>query len=167
MTEVYLDATPLVALGQVGETGLLELLDGDVVIPAAVREAVDTEPARSNLDRFVDEHDAAVVELATDQTDRALGMFDVEEPTADTRVVEGVLAARETGDAVGVVSDDRRVRHVAQGLGATVTGTYGIVIRAAVEELNRSAAKRVVRRVDSQGLHTTGELRERLLGDGP
>lgn len=66
------------------------------------------------------------------------------------------------GREVGVVSDDRRVRTVTRGLGATVTGTMGVLVRA-VEEGRSSGdeAKTLLRRVDGGGLHMTAELRER------
>ena len=66
---------------------------------------------------------------------------------------------------VAVVSDDRRVRTVAEGLGATVTGTSGVVVRTAVEyELAAKEAKTLVRRIDSGGPHPTGGLREEADG---
>ncbi|WP_254524428.1 DUF3368 domain-containing protein [Natrinema caseinilyticum] len=60
----------------------------------------------------------------------------------------------------GVVSDDRRVRTVARGLGATVTGTIGVIVRATEEGLPESDAKAIVRRLDEHGLHMTAELRD-------
>lgn len=66
------------------------------------------------------------------------------------------------GDDVGVVSDDRRVRTVTRGLGATVTGTVGVVVRAVEDgRLTADEAKTLVRRLDGGGLHMTAELRER------
>ena len=60
---------------------------------------------------------------------------------------------------MGVVSDDRRVRTVARGLGATVTGTIGVLVRAVEEGLSEADAKTIVRRLDDYGLHMTAELR--------
>lgn len=60
MTWVLVDATTLIALGTVGELGHLTGLDGEIVVPPAVHDEVTTEPARANLERFLDRHDARV-----------------------------------------------------------------------------------------------------------
>lgn len=177
MTRVFVDATTLVALGTVGELDLLGSFDGTVAVPAAVRAEVTTEPARTNLDRLVEDGGVVAGPVETDWTDVAVRTLDESEPNGDVRLLEGVLAALadegdggagESGDgpAVGLVSDDRRLRALADGLGATVTGTFGVVVRAAAADKYFSAdqAKRVVRRIDSHGTHLTGELREQAIG---
>ncbi|WP_424019868.1 hypothetical protein ACOZ4N_10460 [Halorientalis pallida] len=177
MSRIYVDATVLTALGAVGELDLLGAFDGTIAVPDAVRSDVTTEPARTNLDRFVDD-DIVTGPVETDWTDDAMRVLDASEPTSDVRVIEGILDATadadtrtdEDGDAgptVGLISDDRRLRTVAEGFGATVTGTFGVVVRAAVSDkyFSQSQAKRVVRRIDSHGLHLTGELREQAVGE--
>jgi predicted nucleic acid-binding protein len=182
VSDIFVDATVLVALGAVGELDLLGAFDGTVAIPDAVRAEVTTEPARTNVDRFVEDHDIVTGPVETEWTDDAMRVLDEPEPTSDVRVIEGILdatdgaetAAEDTvdgnGDAgvtVGLVSEDRRLRTVAEGFGATVTGTFGVVVRAAVPDkyFSQSQAKRVVRRIDSHGLHLTGELREQAVGE--
>ena len=174
MTRVYVDATALVALGQVGELDLLDAFEGTVVIPDAVRDEVTTDPARTNLDRFVDEKEPVTGPVETAWTDEAMDVLGADERTSDVRVIEGILAATdgdsdEVGDdapAAGLVSEDRRLRTIAEGFGATVTGTFGVVVRAASDDkyLSTTQAKRIVRRIDSHGLHLTGELREQAVG---
>jgi len=61
---------------------------------------------------------------------------------------------------VGIVSDDQRVRTTARGLGTTVTGTVGVVVRAVKDGLDQEAAYDLIQRIDSHGLHMTGSLRE-------
>ena len=84
-------------------------------------------------------------------------------------MLAGVLAHRDSDDraAVAVVSEDRTVRRMAQGLGAEVTSSFGVVVRAAIEDkyLKPTQAKRIVRRIDQHGTHLTGELRERAVGE--
>jgi len=174
VTRIYVDATVLVALGTVGELDLLGAFDGTIVVPDAVRSEVTTEPARTNLDRFVDEHEVVTGSVETEWTEDALRVLDADAPSSDVRVIEGVLDATDGADApgedgspaVGLLSDDRRLRTVAEGFGATVTGTFGVVVRAAISDkyFSQSQAKRVVRRIDSHGLHLTGELREQAVG---
>jgi len=171
MTRIYVDATTLVSLGQVGELDLLTAFDGTTVIPSAVRDEVTTEPARTNLSRFLQEEDVGTGPSETDWTDEAIDILAAPDPTSGVRIIEGVLAATDDGDPadtphVGVVSDDRRLRTVAKGFGAEVTGTFGVVVRAASADkyFSPDQAKRIVRRIDSHGLHLTGELREQTLG---
>lgn len=162
MTRVFLDATTLVALGTIGELDLLTEFTGDLVVLPAVRDEVTTEPAQTNLTRFIERHDVSTTEPEIgdriNQARDALG-----EPTenGDVHLVAVVLAYTDDERPVGIVSDDRRVRTVARGLGATVTGTIGVVVRAVDEGLAPQDARELVDRVDSNGLHMTGSLRER------
>lgn len=164
---VYVDASTLIALGTVGELDALDVLDGDLVVPERVRSEVTTEPARTNLERFLEtvaysDHPEGIGDIVDEETDnRARTLLGDPEPSGDTALVGGVLACTDTDESVGVVSDDRRVRTVAEGLGATVTGTVGIVVRNVEDgELAAAEAKDLVRELDSRGLHMTGELRE-------
>ncbi|HET7325543.1 MAG TPA: hypothetical protein VFJ06_14540, partial [Halococcus sp.] len=57
---------------------------------------------------------------------------------------------------------DRRVRRVAEGLGATVTGTIGVVVRAVSDgELTGEEGKQLIDRIDERGLHMTAQLHRR------
>lgn len=168
MTEVYVGPTALVALGAIGELDLLTAFDGTPVVLDTVRGEVTTDPAGTNLDRFCANTDAARA-IDSDWTDDAMAVLNATGATSDVRLLEAVLAATDEPDddpPVGLVSDDRRLRTVAEGFGATVTGTFGVVVRAASEDRYVSAtqAKRIVRRIDSHGLHLTGEMREQAVG---
>ncbi|TQQ81226.1 hypothetical protein EGH24_08840 [Halonotius terrestris] len=158
---VYLDATTLIALGSVDALDLLTVLDREVVILERISNEVTTEPARTALRRFREEADlrsaTAVDENAIEQAQTMLGE---PERNGDVELVAGVLAHDD--DDIAVVSDDQRVRTMARTLGATVTGTVGIVVRAVASgRLAAEEAKDLIRRLDSHGLHMTGELRER------
>ncbi len=153
---VYVDATTLIALGSVGELRLLNNLDGEVTILPAVADEVTTEPTRTNLEMFIEGNDVRTEDPACEEyLEQAHEVLGEDEENGDTWIVSGALAR----DDVAVVSDDRRVRTVSEGFGATVTGTIGVVVRAAHEELTEEEAKEVVRRVDQHGLHMTAELR--------
>lgn len=157
------DATTIIALGSVGELERLDVLDGPVRIPEAVFDEVTTQPARGNLHRFLEKRDAVARSVSSDAMSTALGVLDDEEPTGDAVIVAAVI---EATDPIGVVSDDERVRATADGLGATVTGTLGVVVRAVESDdttasLSATEAETLVRRLDDNGLHTTGALRER------
>jgi len=165
---VYVDATTLIALGSVDALDLLKVLDSEIVILDRISSEVTTEPARTALQRFREETDlgspTAIDEGTVEQAQTMLG-----EPgqNGDVALIARVLA--HDSDHIAVVTDDQRVRTLAQTLGATVTGTVGIVVRAvAAGRLTAGEAKELIRRLDSRGLHMTGELREqadRLITD--
>lgn len=168
MTRIYVGPTAVYDLGQVGELSLLDAFEGTVVIPEPVGEEVTTEPASTNLAEFVETNS---VETATpsEGLETARNLLGVEGTTAQVAVLAGVLADRDPEDrtAAAVVSEDQRLRRLAEGLSASVTSSFGVVVRAAVEDkyLKRSQAKRIVRRMDQHGLHMTGEVREEVLGE--
>lgn len=167
---VYVDATPVYDLGMIGELGLLGRLSGDLVVPEAVRGEVDVEPAATNLAALLEDETAdGAPDLDAHLAD-ARGLLGDEAVTADATLVAGVLAERAAGDGTpvcGLVSDDRRLRRLADGLGASVTSTFGVVVRAALADkyFSGTQAKRVLRRMDNYGLVTTGPLRAAAVGD--
>ncbi|WP_181685564.1 hypothetical protein [Halorhabdus salina] len=170
MTRIYVGPVPLVDLGTVGETALLGAFDGDIVVPQLVADAVSTEPAKTNLAKFVADGDATIELIDTEYAEQAQAILGVSEPVVESRLLEPVLGAmseRDEATPIGLVTDDRPFRTIADGLGATVTGTFGVVVRAASEDkyLKTTQAKRIVRRIDSHGLHLTGELRAEAIGD--
>ena len=155
---IYVDATTLIALGTVGELDLLRNLDGEVSVLPAVRAEVTTEPARANVDRFVEREDVGTSDLVPEERlEEAREVLGEDDKNGDVRIVASVMA----GDDTAVVSDDRRVRTVARGFGATVTGTVGVVVRSVEEGMTAEEAKETVRRIDENGLHMTAELREK------
>jgi predicted nucleic acid-binding protein len=168
VTRIYVGPTSLYKLGQVGELSLLGAFDGDVVVPDPVIDEVAIEPTATNLAEFLesDPVDTAVDDATVEQARSLLGEKQLGPAVT---VLAGVLAHRDPDDrsAVAVVSEDRTVRRMAQGLGSAVTSSFGVVVRAAVEDdsLSPTAAKRIIRRMDQHGMHLTGELRERAVGE--
>lgn len=167
---VYVDAAPLYNLGMVGETELLGSLAGDLVIPPAVCDEVDVEPAETNLEYLLEEEPVDTDPAIDDHRKRAARLLDDEPDTVDAAIIAGVLAERDAADGspvCGLVSDDRRLRRLGDGLGAAVASTFAVVVRTALVDkyFTRSQAKRVLRRVDGHGVVTTGPLREQAIGD--
>lgn len=160
-TPIYLGATTLIALGRIGELDRLTSFDGRLIALPRIRAEVTTEPARTNLERFIGR--AAVETTPSVDLDdgRAMDVLGEREVNGDVRLVAAVLAHTDADAPVGVVSDDRRVRTVARGFGARVTGTIGVVVRAVEEGLPADEGKAIVRRLDDHGLHMTAELHER------
>lgn len=162
MTRVFLDATTIISLGMVGELELLTCFSGDPVVLSAVQAEVTTEPARTNLDRFCSRHDVHTNEPGIqDRLAQAKDVLDESTANGDVQLIAAVLAYTADDRPIGVVSDDRRVRTVARGLGATVTGTIGVIVRAVEEGHPPEDARELVNRIDSDGLHMTASLREK------
>lgn len=155
------DATTLIALGTIGELELLAELDGPLVVHPAVRREVTTEPASTNLERFLDAPGVRAETPPDDRLPEARTLLGEQTENGDVQILATVLARTATDSPIGVVSDDRRVRTTARGLGATVTGTVGVVVRAVETGLSTESALDVLDRVDSHGLHLTGSLRKR------
>lgn len=161
MRPIYLDATPLIALGTIGELDHLTNFDGSLIVLPEVQREVTTEPARTNLDRLLDRPRVLTEAQIDDRMDeQAMEILGETTVTGDVRLVGVVLEHTGNEEPVAIVSDDRRVRTVARGLGATVTGTIGVIVRAVEEGLGDKAAKDLLRQVDQNGPHMTGELRE-------
>lgn len=162
MTRLYLDATTLVGLGTIGKLDLLTAFDGDLAVLPAVRDEVTSEPASTNLARFLDAAPVRTDPPGDAARDRqAMALLDEPSANGDVRLVAAVLEHTAADEPVAVVSDDRRHRTVARGLGARVTGTIGAVVRAVDEGLPAEEGTAIVRRLDDHGLHMTAELRER------
>lgn len=162
MTRIFLDATTLIALGTIGELEQLTSFTGELVVLPAVQNEITTEPAQTNLNRFIDQYEVETTDPAVqNRVQQAKEVLGEEEQNGDVYLIAAVLAYTADDLPVGVVSDDRRVRTTARGLGATVTGTVGVIVRAVEEGLDREEAYNLVRRIDSHGLHMTGNLREK------
>ncbi|MGA9399402.1 hypothetical protein [Haladaptatus sp.] len=168
-TPLLFDATTLIALGTVGELDLVTHFDGIPVVLPTVRGEITTEPERTNIDRLVSNHGVETdacrqvgPNISTDEFhSQAQDILGESEQNGDVAIVASVLARTDVDLPIGIVSDDQRVRTVSRGLGATVTGTVGVIVRAVDEELSAEAGKEIVRDVDGHGLHMTGELREK------
>ena len=169
MTRLYVDATTVIALGAIGELDLLLSFDGIVVVLPTIRAEVTAEPAKTNLDRVFEREGIQTTSSLTEaDEDRAMEVLGESDVNGDVRVIGAVLAHTAADESVAIVSDDRRLRTVARGLGARVTGTVGVIVRAVEDGRSAEDGKQLVRRVDDHGLHMTGELREhadRLIED--
>ena len=77
------------------------------------------------------------------------------------------MARYRSGDtSVAAVSEGLGLRNLTAGLGGAVTGAFGGVVRAALEDRYFwcTRAERVVRRTDDRGPGLTGAMRERVVG---
>lgn len=120
---------------------------------------VGYSPAGTNLDRWLDVADVTTNPPVDPRDEQAAALLGEPSVDADVRLIGAVLAHRDGNRSVGLVADDRRVRTVARGLDATVTGTIGVLVRAVDDVVSPAEARRILRRIDEHGLHMTAELR--------
>jgi predicted nucleic acid-binding protein len=160
--KAYLDATVLIALGSIGELDRLSAFDVEPVVLPGVRGEVTTQPALTALDRAVASGTLDTVPEPSERAiDAAMTMLGETEPSADVHLTAAIWSELDADRPAALVSDDRRLRTVTRGLGATVTGTIGVVVRAVDEGVAPEEAKAMIRRLDDRGLHMTASLRER------
>lgn len=168
----YVDSTVLIALGAAGELDLLQYVPGSPAVLPAVRDEIRANPEAQNVERFCDQTGAAIsapsaaaIRSARDLLGRpaeSAGDWD-----GDVAVLAAVLDLSDDREVI-VCSDDRTVRATADGLGATVTGTLGVLVHAVESGHDPDAARSLLDRIEEQGFHTTADLRqqvERLIGD--
>lgn len=158
---ILVDATTLIALGRLDRLALLTAFDGRLSIPPAVHGEIKTDPESTAVELFLDSADAAVLDAPDDVATRRAQQFLGE--VGQTGDVQLLAYAMQSDEPVAVVSDDRAVRSAAQGMGADITGTLGVVVRAAASGMvTRTKAHDVVSALDNDGLHMTAALQRRV-----
>lgn len=163
MTQLYADASVLIALGRVGELDLLTTFAAPIVVLPTIQSEVTTQPAAANLTSFTDRACVTTKPPVTLDTERAMAILGDDSVTGDVQLIAAVRAHQAADESVAVISDDRRVRTVADGLGAQVTGTIGVLVRAVDAGLSETDARELVRTLDANGLHMTAQLRTKAL----
>lgn len=153
----YVDSTVLSALGRRDRLSLLATLPETPVVLPAIREEVTTEPAARNVETFCDRHDARA-ETPPDRFRREAVDLLGDDTPGDVALVAAVL--RED-DPPTVLTDDRRLRNVCDGLGARVSGTLGVIVSAVESGLDPEEARELLRDLSGGGFHMTAELYER------
>lgn len=162
--KIYVEATTLIALSSVSNLDRLCDFDGDIVVLPAVEKEIATEPAKSKLRWFLERNNIQNHSPASEtDRERALSVLDELEQNGDVHLLACVLHHTDSNEPVSIISDDQRVRTVTRGFGATVTGTIGVLVHAVEEGFDSQDAKTLLRRIDGNGLHMTGELREKAI----
>jgi len=117
MTRIFLDATTLIALGTIGELEHLTSFAGDLVVLPAVQNEVTTEPAQTNLTRFIEQYEVETTDpVVDDHLQEAKEVLGEVEKIGDVYLIGAVLGYTADDLPIGIVSDDRRVRTTARGL---------------------------------------------------
>lgn len=117
---VVCDAGPLIALGRLDRLGLLTALFHDVQVPRAVLAECVLRPELLDAQRI--------------QSAVSSGLFRVRE--AQPVHVDGLGAGESAAIGLAIeigaalLADDLAARHYAHGVGLTVIGTLGVLVRA-------------------------------------
>ena len=163
MTQLYVDATVLISLGQIGELRHLTAFETPIIVLPTVQSEVTTQPAAANLERFCDHGRVTTTPPVTPADDQSMGILGESAVNGDVRLIGAVLAHTAADESVAIVSDDRCVRTVADGLGGQVTGTIGVCLRAVEAGYPQAEARDLIRQLDANDLHMTAQLRSKAI----
>jgi predicted nucleic acid-binding protein len=150
MAGVIADASPLIALHQIGQISLIERLFGRILIPSAV--AREVSPSLPSLPAWI---------LARDLT-QPIGS-EIHRASLGAGESETLALGLEIG-ATLVILDERPARKLALVLGLPVLGTAGILLaakRAGVIPEVRPFLDALI----EHGFRISTSLRERVLAD--
>jgi len=139
------DASPLIALADIGELDLLRQLYERVVITDIVRGEVKAE-----LPDWI--------EISTAYNQKQLQILKLE---LDAGEASAIALALENPQA-RVIIDENKGRSVAKRLGLKVTGTIGIIIKAKEQGLIHSG-KDILKKLERHGFWLSEQLRRQII----
>lgn len=125
MRKVVVNTTPLIALAGIGKLELLQLLYDEVMIPDAVLNELESEPARSLVLK------ADWIQKKTITHPERKDLFRARLHSGEVEVM--ILAEEESADLV--IMDDNAAKKTAKFLGQNVTGTLGVLVKAKQRDL--------------------------------
>ena len=124
MRKVICNTTPLIALADINQFGLLRDMYGEIYIPRAVYNELKSENVKTCVDSGTDwVHVLDIKDKSQKKMYRA---------KLHSGEVEVMILAQEQ-DADLVILDDDAAKKTAKYLGLTTTGTLGILIKAKKE----------------------------------
>lgn len=147
MRVVIADASCLILFTNLGRLDILETLYREVWITAAVLAEYQLP-----IPAFISIHDPQ-------RTDRDAVFFRTLDPGEATSIA---LALENPG--CQIIIDEKKGRRVALDLGLDVTGTLGVLLKAASARLI-SADASLVAELDRHGFRLTEDLKDELLAD--
>ena len=118
MRKVVVNTTPLIALSEIGKLSLLKDLYGEIYIPMAVLDEVESEPAFTEV-RTSSEWIHVVEVKDTSQKK----LFQTRLHAGEVEVMLYALESK----ADLVILDDKLARRTAKYMGLTISGTIGML----------------------------------------
>lgn len=152
MRKVISNTTPIIALAGIGRLELLHKLYGEVIIPRAVLEEIESEPAKSLV------RSAGWIKVLSvpEETDRAV--FSSRLHAGEIEVI--LLGRSQKADLV--LMDDNAAKKTAKFLGLNVTGSLGVLIRSKKEGLIDSV-KPLMDDLIQDGLYVSDDVQKMVL----
>lgn len=150
MAAVIADASPLIALHQIGQISLIERLFGRILIPTAV--AREVSPSLPALPVWIVVRDLAQP-IASEILQASLGAGESETLALGLEIAEGLL-----------ILDERPARKLALLLGLQVVGTAGVLLAAKRAGLIPEV-RALLDALIEKGFRVSSTLRDRVLTD--
>lgn len=139
------DASPLIALEDIGELHLLQKLYQRVLITEIVREEIQAElPSWIEVSTAYDKKQFQILKLELDPGEASAIALALEHPH------------------VRVIIDESKGRSVAKRLGLKVMGTIGLIIKAKDQGLIESG-KNILDKLEAHGFWLSERLRNQVL----
>jgi len=142
---VISDASPLIALADIEELEILQLLYQRIVITDIVRSEI-----HADLPEWI--------EVSTEYDQKQLQILELELDKGEASAIALALENPESR----IILDESKGRSVAKRLGLKVTGTLGIIIKAKDDGLIDSG-KRILEKLEKHGFWLSEKLKKQLL----
>lgn len=150
MAGVIADASPLIALDQIGQISLIKHLFGQILIPSAV--AREVSPSLPALPAWITTRNLAQP-MASEILRASLGAGESETLALGLEVEAGLL-----------ILDERPARRLALVLGLPVVGTAGVLLAAKRASLIPEV-RPLLDTLIEKGFRISAGLRDRVLAD--
>ena len=152
MPRVVANTTPLIAFAKVDRLDILHRLYGVLLIPEAVLSEVKYEPARTRV------CEASWIRVVPIKDVERRRMFSARLHAGEVDVM--ILAQEEGADLV--LMDDNAAKKTAKIMGFSVTGTFGVLLRAKREGIIDSVSE-LADAIIADGFYASEGLRRLVL----
>ena len=152
MRKVVANTTPLIALADIGQLELLHHLYGEILIPAAVMDEIESEPARTMVTNA-----DWIKQISINDPERKI-LFKARLHAGEVEVI--LLAEDEKADLV--IMDDNSAKKTAKYLGLNVTGTLGILLKAK-QTGKIQTVKPLIQQLIDNGLYVDEQTKQMVL----
>ncbi len=152
MRKVIVNTTPLIALADIGQLDLLHQLYGKILIPDAVMNEIESEPAKTLVTNA-----QWIGKKSISYPDRK-SLFKARLHSGEVEVI--ILAEEEEADLI--IMDDNTAKKTAKYLGYKVTGTLGILLKAK-QEKKIEAEKPFLESLTDNGFYVDEAIKKTIL----
>ena len=152
MRKVVVNTTPLIALADIGQLDLLHQLYGEIMIPNAVIDEIESEPAKTLV------ANAHWIKKKHILHPERKSMFKSRLHSGEVEVI--ILAEEEEANLI--IIDDNSAKKTAKFLGYNVTGTLGVLLKAK-QECEIESVKTLLDMLSDKGFFIDNDIRDIVL----